>query len=183
MKLLAFAASLRDGSSNQKLIEVAVNIARKQGVEVTLVPYSELVSPNYGENGNHDEFPESIERLKALFEDHDGFLLASPEYNYSIPGSLKNSLDWVSRYSPAPTAGKFGYLLSASPSMVGGNRGLWSTRIPLEVMGAILYPSMFSLASSYEAFNEDGSLKNSGAHERLEGELGKFIEMVTKQVS
>ena len=183
MKLLAFAASLRDGSYNQKLIEVAVEVARKQGAEVTLVPFSQVISPNYNEDDKQEGFPESIKRLKTLFEEHDGFLLSSPEYNYSIPGNLKNSLDWISRYSPSPTGGKFGYLLSASPSMVGGNRGLWSTRIPLEVMGAILYPSMFSLAQAHEAFNDDGSLKDADAQARREGDLRKFLDLVSKQTS
>jgi len=63
-----------------------------------------------------------------------------------MPGVLKNLIDWVSRLMPQPFNGKQALLLSASPSMVGGNRGLWSLRVPLEHLGMRVYPDMFSLA-------------------------------------
>ena len=102
-------------------------------------------------------------------------MISSPEYNYAVPGTLKNALDWSSRYKPSSTAGKHAYLLSASPSLVGGNRGLWSLRQPLEVAGVHVYPGMFSLASAHEAFADDGQLKDQGLQGRLDGELGQFI--------
>jgi NAD(P)H-dependent FMN reductase len=83
------------------------------------------------------------------------FVISSPEYNASMPGGLKNSLDWVSRFSPQPFNEKHCPLLSASPSMVGGNRGLWALRMPLEHLGVRVYPDMFSLAQAHQAFGED----------------------------
>lgn len=68
-----------------------------------------------------------------------------------MPGLLKNVIDWTSRFRPQPFDGKHGLLLSASPSMVGGNRGLWSLRIPFEHLGARIYPDMFSLAQAHKA--------------------------------
>lgn len=182
MKLFALAASLREGSNNQQLIELAVKIAKEKGVDITLVDYATVVAPNYNMDVQAEGFPVQAETFKDLFESHDGFLFSCPEYNYSIPGALKNALDWVSRYRPSPTAGKFGYLMSASPSMVGGNRGLWQTRIPLEVAGVILHPSMFSLASSHAAFNDDGTLKDEALQSRLEGEIETFLNFVRKNV-
>ncbi len=181
MKLIAFAASLRKDSHNGKLIAIAARQARELGAEITEVDYATLVTPNYSFDEQQDAgFPEGAERLKALLADHDGVLLSSPEYNYSIPGALKNTLDWLSRYRPSPLSGKHVYLLSASPSMVGGNRGLWATRIPLEVGGAHVYPSMFSLAVAHEAFDDAGGLKDEALRKFLVSDLTGFIELVTR---
>ena len=66
-------------------------------------------------------------------------------------------------------------LMSASPSMVGGNRGLWNTRIPLEACGSFVYPEMFSLADAYKAFDQDGSLADKKLQSRLGQLLNDFI--------
>ena len=178
MKLFAFAGSLRKGSVNQALVEVAAEAARKAGAEVEVVPFSEIVCPNYNQDDQAEGFPAGAERLKGLLESTDGFLLASPEYNYSVPGALKNALDWVSRYRPVPTTGKHAYLLSTSPGMVGGNRGLWSLRQPLEVMGTHVYPSMFSQGGSGSAF-ADGKLANEAQQARLESQIADFVAFAT----
>ena len=179
MKVFAFAASLRQGSNNQQLIELAARLAQRHGAQVTLADYAELVCPNYSFDDQQAGFPAQAERLKALFDEHDAVMISSPEYNYSIPGALKNALDWASRYRPVPTAGKHAYLLSASPSLVGGNRGLWATRQPLEVMGVHVYPGMFSLAASHEAFTPEGELKDAKLQERLSDEIAQFVKLVT----
>ena len=70
----------------------------------------------------------------------DAVMISSPEYNYSISGVLKNLIDWVSRARPMPWRGKSIYLMSAAPSPMGGIRGLWQTRIPLEGCGALRIP-------------------------------------------
>ena len=75
-----------------------------------------------------------------------------------MPGMLKNTIDWVSRMSPQPFNELNGLLLSASPSMVGGNRGLWALRVPFEHLGARVYPDMFSLAQAHSAFDSEGRL-------------------------
>lgn len=175
MKLFAFAASLRRESLNKKLIAVAVEAARGAGAEVELVDFAELVCPNYNQDDKDAEgFPEGAERFKALLEATDGFLISSPEYNYAVPGVLKNVLDWASRYRPAPTQGKHAYLLSTSPGLVGGNRGLWSLRQPLEVMGAHVYPSMFSQAQGPKNIG-DGVLTDEAQQGRLESQLADFV--------
>ncbi len=176
MKLFAFAASLRQGSINQQLIEIAAEAARKAGAEVELVAFSEVVSPNYNgdDEAKADGFPAGAARFKELLDGSDGFLISSPEYNYSVPGVLKNALDWVSRYKPTPTSGKHAYLLSTSPGMVGGNRGLWSLRQPLEVMGTHVYPSMFSQGGGFQQIG-DGSLTDPGQQARLEAQIADFV--------
>jgi NAD(P)H-dependent FMN reductase len=87
-------------------------------------------------------------------------------------------IDWTSRYRPQPFNGVQGMLVSASPSMAGGNRGLWSLRIPLEHLGARIYPDMFSLAQSHEAFAPNGRLKNDVLQKRFDDALGCFLDLV-----
>lgn len=95
-----------------------------------------------------------------------------------MPGVLKNTIDWVSRYHPQPFNGKQALLLSASPSMCGGNRGLWALRIPLEHLGARIYPDMFSLAQAHQAFDANGELADHSLRERLRRTIGAFLDLV-----
>ena len=102
----------------------------------------------------------------------------SPEYNASVPGHLKNAIDWASRKRPQPFHTRHALLLSASPSMVGGNRGLWALRIPLEHLGARVYPDMFSLAQAHSAFKPDGNLADPDLAARLEGTIASFMDLM-----
>jgi len=83
---------------NRKLIQVAVDAARAAGGDVTLIDLADYPLPLYnGDLEDRDGLPDNAQRLKALFKAHDALLIASPEYNSSIPPLLKNTLDWVSR--------------------------------------------------------------------------------------
>ena len=106
------------------------------------------------------------------------FVIASPEYNASMPGVLKNTIDWVSRIKPQPFNGRQGLLLSASPSMAGGNRGLWALRVPLEHLGARIYPDMFSLAQAHQALGEDGRIASAALQKRFEDTIECFLDLV-----
>jgi NAD(P)H-dependent FMN reductase len=108
----------------------------------------------------------------------DGFVIASPEYNASMPGMLKNAIDWASRHRPQPFNARHGLLMSASPSMTGGNRGLWSLRIPFEHLGARIYPDMFSLATAHDAFNDEGGIASTQLAERFERTIVGFMDLV-----
>jgi NAD(P)H-dependent FMN reductase len=122
--------------------------------------------------------PSGAEELRRRLVAADAFLVASPEYNASMPGALKNLIDWVSRARPQPFNGREGFLLSASPSMVGGNRGLWALRVPLEHLGARLYPDMFSLAQAHQAFDASGRIANGTLQQRLESTIECFMDLV-----
>src|SRR5207237_2192173 len=108
----------------------------------------------------------------------DAFIVASPEYNGSMPGTFKNLIDWTSRFRPQPFDGRHGLLMSASPSMAGGNRGLWALRMPLEHLGSRVYPDMFSLAQAHAAFASDGSITDAALQERFEHNIASFIDQV-----
>lgn len=168
LKLLAFAASLKRESLNRKLIELAADLAREGGADVDLADFHEFDMPLYNADLQAKSgFPPGAQELGRRIERADGLMIASPEYNYSMPGTLKNAVDWVSRMKPMPFRGKYGFLLSASTSLVGGLRGLWALRVPLEGLGVTLYPDMFGLAQAHQAFDENGQLKDPEVQERL----------------
>ncbi len=102
--------------------------------------------------------------------------VASPEYNGSMPGVIKNLIDWTSRFRPQPFDGRHGLLLSASPSMAGGNRGLWVLRMPFEHLGARIYPDMFSLAMAHKAFAGD-DLADPALRARFEKTVQSFLSL------
>ena len=92
--------------------------------------------------------------------DANALIISSPEYNGGISGVLKNAIDWILRMKPMPLADKHLLLLSASPGALGGVRGLWHTRVPLEALGVHVFPRVFWLPNAYEAFDEHAKLKN-----------------------
>jgi len=176
MRLFAFAAALRRESSNRKLIRLAAAAAERTGVTVDLADFREFDMPLYdGDLEASAGPPAGAQKLRDRFLAAEAFMIASPEYNFSIPGTLKNAIDWVSRITPAAWRGKPGMLLSASPSLVGGNRGLWALRIPLEATGAHLYPEMFSLASADTAFDTVGALTEARMAARLDKSVTAFV--------
>jgi NAD(P)H-dependent FMN reductase len=178
MKVLAFAASLRKESYNRKLMDVAAEIARAKGENVEIANFHEFTMPLYDGDLNEEVgLPAGAVALQRRIERADAMILATPEYNYSISGVLKNAIDWVSRARPMPWRGKSIFLMSASPSPMGGIRGLWQTRIPLEGCGALVFPDMFALAHAHEAFNPKGKLADATVRETLERQLTGFLLM------
>lgn len=181
MKFLLLAASLRKDSHNRKLIEQTSRLLKDAGHEIDLADFSEFDCPLYDQDsqdskGVAEGAKELIKRMKAA----DAFIIASPEYNYSIPGTLKNLIDWVSRDKPMPWDGQKILLMTASPSTVGGARGYWATRIPLEGCGAFVYPKTFALASSHQAFDKDNNLTDAKHAENLKKVLTSFSEWAGK---
>ncbi|MCL2726691.1 MAG: NAD(P)H-dependent oxidoreductase [Polyangiaceae bacterium] len=181
MKILAFAASLRSGSYNHKLVDVAAEIARKHGANVEIANFHEFTMPLYdGDLNDEIGLPAGAVALQRRIERADAMMIATPEYNYSISGVLKNAFDWVSRARPMPWRGKSIYLMSASPSSMGGIRGLWQTRVPFEGCGALVFPDMFALANAhkaFKAFDDRGQLIEPSAHENLERQIAGFLLM------
>jgi chromate reductase, NAD(P)H dehydrogenase (quinone) len=177
-RILVLSASFRGDSLNARLAELVVQCIEERGHTGELASMREFDMGSYDADVEHSSgFPPGAEDLRRRLEETDAFVIASPEYNASIPGALKNAIDWVSRFHPQPFHERHGLLLSASPSMVGGNRGLWALRVPLEHLGARVYPDMFSLAQAHEAFDEDGRLANERLQDRLETTIAGFMDL------
>ena len=179
VRVLIFAASLRTGSLNERLASLAAAVAEEQGGIVDRAEMLDFECPAYDQDVESAEgLPEGARRLRDRLVAADAFIVASPEYNASMPGVLKNAIDWASRYRPQPFNGRQGLLLSASPSMAGGNRGLWALRVPLEHLGARVYPDMYSLAQAHEAFDARGRIANATLQQRFESTIECFLDLV-----
>ena len=179
IRVLVFAGSLRRDSLNERLASLAAAVVEEQGGTVDRARMADFDCPSYdGDVERESGVPPGAQRLRERLVAADAFLIASPEYNASMPGCLKNAIDWVSRVRPQPLNGRQGMLLSASPSMAGGNRGLWSLRVPLEHLGARVYPDMFSLAQAHEAFDPAGRIAAPVLQDRFDRSIGCFLELV-----
>lgn len=179
LKFLLFAASLRKESFNAKLIRLAAQVITQSGNIADIASMTDFDCPCFNQDLEvKDEHPKGAVEFRKRLLENDAFIISSPEYNASMPGSLKNIIDWVSRFRPQPFNEKHALLMSASPSMVGGNRGLWSLRIPFEHLGARVYPDMFSLATAHQAFAPEGTLANEVLGKRFEANLTSFMSLV-----
>ncbi len=172
-KILAFAGSTRIDSFNKKLIKIAADGARGAGAEVTLIDLRDFPLPLYdGDLEQRDGLPSAARKLKGLMLSHQGFLISSPEYNSSISGVLKNTIDWTSRQDEGeiPLAcfkNKVAGLMSASPGGLGGLRGLVHVRAILGNIGVLVIPDQIVVAKAHEVFNPDGTMKNKDQEEQV----------------
>lgn len=181
MKLLAFAASLRRESLNRKLLRVAVEVARAGGAAMDVAEFAEFDMPLYNADAQAATgFPPGAQALAARVLAAEGMMIVSPEYNFSMPGTLKNAIDWVSRMRPVPFRGRHALLLAASSAMAGGIRGLWQLRIPLEGNGVLVYPDMYALSQADKAFAPDGQLADADALARLRAMIEGYLAMAEK---
>jgi chromate reductase len=177
LKVLVFGASLRAGSLNQTLAALAARLAEQHGAVVDRASLRDFDVPLYdGDAEKVEGTPSGAEEFRRRLMDCDAFIIASPEYNGSMPGVLKNLIDWTSRFRPQPFDGKQGLLMSASPSMSGGNRGLWSLRVPFEHLGARIYPDMFSLAQAHKALVDD-DIADPALRARFDKNLQAFLSL------
>ena len=178
ISFLVFSASMQKNSLNTKLAKLASTVITGNGGKVDFANISEFDCPSFNQDleldGSH---PAGAEQLRKRLLSNDAFIISSPEYNGSMPGNLKNIIDWVSRSRPQPFNERHALLMSASPSMVGGNRGLWTLRMPFEHLGARVFPDMFSLAMAHQAFSAEGNLSNAVLAKRFEDNLAAFLSV------
>lgn len=173
-RILVFAGSARKDSFNKKLALAGAEAARSTGAEVTFADLAEFPMPLYdGDLESADGIPVAATRFRALLREHEGWMIACPEYNGSITPLLKNTIDWVSRPQDDDGAGfvfkgKAAALLSASPGQLGGIRGLVHVRTILHGIGTLVVPGDVSVGAAHQAFGDDGSLTDPKVGERLE---------------
>ena len=177
--IVVLSASLRHDSLNARLARLAARVIRGKDATVECSGLANFDCASYDfDVENEAGVPEPAARFCRWLEAANALVVVSPEYNASMPGALKNLVDWASRVRPQPFNGKQCLLMSASPSMAGGNRGLWALRVPLEHLGSRVYPDMFSLAQAHEAFASDGSLANNLLQKRFTETIACFLDLV-----
>lgn len=186
-KILALSGSIRRDSWNRKLIQTAVDAAQAAGGNVTLIDLADYPLPLYnGDLEDKDGLPDNALRLKTLFKDHDALLIASPEYNSSIPPLLKNAIDWVSREwqgesGLVPYQNKVAAIMAASPGSLGGMRMLPHLRQILNALGVLVLPGQFSLTDAETAFDaETGALKSPARMHSLVLELVQTLALLKR---
>jgi chromate reductase len=178
VRVLVFAASLRTESVNDRLATLAAAVVQEKRGIVDRASMAEFDCPSYdGDVETTEGIPAGAHEFRRRLLAADAFIIASPEYNASMPGILKNLIDWGSRFRPQPFKRKHGLLMSASPSSAGGKSGLWALRVPLEHLGANLYPDMFALAKAHEAF-DGGRLADAKLQHWFEGTVECFLLLV-----
>ena len=185
-KILAFAGSTRIESFNKKLIKIAATGAKDTGADVTVIDLRDFQMPIYdGDLEIKDGLPSNAHKLKDLMLAHQGLLVASPEYNSSISGVLKNTIDWVSRQSEGeiPLAcfkDKIAGLMSASPGGLGGLRGLVHVRAILENIGVLVIPNQIAISKAHEVFNLDGTMKDEKQEQQVKKIGSNLTQMLLK---
>lgn len=178
MKIFAIAGSARAQSWNKKLLALAVQQLRQDGAEVdvydlkaaNLVQYDADIEATTG-------LPPVVVDLKERIARADGLLIVSPEYNYSIPGLLKNAFDWASR---PPATNPFKGKLVAQMGCTTGQGGTLQAQaaIRLIMVGAMAWvmPGWFVVSKAETAFDEHGQLKDAAQVEQLKKFLKRFEE-------
>jgi chromate reductase len=178
-KIGYFVGSLSSGSINRKLSQALIRLA-PAGLEFTEIPIRDL--PLYSQDYDAD-FPAEGRALKAAIEGSDGILFISPEYNRSIPGALKNAIDWGSRpwgansFARKPTG-----IIGASPGGIGTAVMQSSMRAVLSFLDApqLNAPEAY-IKFDPEVYGDDGEVKNPDTETFLRHymeEYGAFVERV-----
>lgn len=125
LRIVALLGSLRQGSYNKSLLDAAIKLCPSEAI-VTKLEIGDL--PLFNQDQENDP-PENVKHLKAGIKQADAVLFVTPEYNYSIPGVLKNAIDWASRpYTDNSFAEKPAAIMSASNGMIGGARAQYHLR-------------------------------------------------------
>lgn len=177
LSVLVLSGSSRRDSLNGKLAALAARVATEAGATVDLATPHEFDVPGYdGDDEAASGIPAGATEFRRRLLATDAFVLVSPEYNGSMPGVVKNLIDWTSRFRPQPFDGRHALLMSASPSLAGGNRGLWALRVPLEHLGTRVFPDMFSLSMAHKAL-VDGDIADPALRQRFDRNVQAFLSL------
>jgi len=134
LKVMGLPGSLRDGSFNRAALQAAVELAPD---DLSIEVWERLREiPPYDQDVKDRGFPEAVADLRHRIREADGLLIAMPEYNYSVPGVLKNAIDWASRPPEQPFRGKPAAIIGASPGGFGTARGQAHLRLVLTPLDA-----------------------------------------------
>jgi chromate reductase, NAD(P)H dehydrogenase (quinone) len=174
MRVLGISGSLRPDSHNTELLRAAATLL-PSGVEFELFEGLKEI-PHYVQGDELDP-PESVTRLKDAIARADAVLIATPEYNHSIPGSLKNALDWVSRpMAENPMRNKPAAVIGASTGMFGAVWAQAETRKVLGALGARVIDREVPVPTADEIVRDREKLESSGTHGLIVGLLAELLE-------
>lgn len=179
--MAGISGSLRAGSYNTMLLKAAAGLA-PEGMKIEIVPISEI--PLY--NGDYDlpiatSRPESVERFRAVLAAADGILLVTPEYNHSVPGVLKNAMDWASRGTDSPLSGKPVAMMGASSGSAGTSRAQAAWLPLFQIMNMKYSPQPEVLVSkAQDKFDGEGSLTDEVVRKIISRNLQALRETILR---
>ncbi|HEX8701588.1 MAG TPA: NAD(P)H-dependent oxidoreductase [Myxococcaceae bacterium] len=171
-RILGICGSLRTGSFNRQLLNVAVEYAREAGAEVEVYDLKAARMPWYDADVDALGPPPPVLELRDQIVRAQGMIIVSPEYNYSIPGALKNAIDWVSRVPGRPFENKWVALMGASTGPYGTARMQPDMRKVMAGLGTYVLPAQVMLPHAQQAFTEQGALKDPARQQ----EVAKLIK-------
>lgn len=180
LKVLGMAGSLRSGSFNRALLAAAVELA-PEGMALEVFDLADIPLYN-GDLDTDDARPDPVRALKSGIAAADAVLVVSPEYNYGVPGVMKNALDWASRPGfRSPMAGRPTGIMGASGGASGTMRGQEQMKLSLLGMGAQVFPHPgVAVARAAERFDDDLVLTDEKTREFVAKYLGGFAEWVRR---
>jgi chromate reductase len=181
MRVLGVAGSLRQASHNRRLLRAAAALLPS---EARFSEYERLKAiPPFDEDDESDP-PEAVENWRAAIADADAILFATPEYNSSMPGQLKNAIDWASRpFSDTVLRNKPVAVIGASTSMFGAVWSQAELRKALGAAGARVVDRELPVAGADEAFDEDGRLRDDDLTLELESILAELLDEVRQRAT
>lgn len=175
IRIAGLSGSLRKASTNTALLRAATELL-PEGVTLDLLSIGDL--PHYDADIQAEGFPASVQALHAAVLDADAVLIASPEYNYSVPGVLKNAIDWLSRTDPQPFLRKPIAIMGASPGRLGTARMQYHLRqIFVFLDGDVLNKPEVMVGGAFQAV-QDGRLVDERAREII----GRLVEALCARV-
>ncbi|HUP00438.1 MAG TPA: NAD(P)H-dependent oxidoreductase [Gemmatimonadota bacterium] len=174
LRILGFAGSLRRGSFNRALLRAAVEIA-PEGMTIDTFDLAPI--PLYNADIEAEGDPAPVADFKRRIREADAILIVTPEYNYGVPGVLKNAIDWASRPPDgSPLAGKPAAIMGATPGRTGTARSQLQLRQAFVFTGtpALLKPEVL-VAGAAEKFDADGNLTDEKTREFVGRLLGALV--------
>lgn len=188
LRFLVFAGSTGSKSYNKKLAKLAASALGKMDVEATYIELNDYGMPFYDADVEREGgYPVAAAKLKKLMKEHDGLIIASPEYNGSVSAVLKNTIDWLTRSENATTDisafdNHHALILSTAAGGFGGAMGLRHLRDLLTKLQVQVMPWQLAIPANYAAFNE-GGLIDTKQQEILEQLLQKYVQHLMKITS
>lgn len=172
IKIAALVGSLRQGSLNRALLHAAAEQA-PSGVTVELLEIGEV--PLYNGDVQAQGFPEVVTRMGEALRAADGILLVTPEYNYSVPGVLKNTIDWLSRLPQQPFAGKPVAMMGASMGNMGSSRAQYHLRQVMVFLDPlVMNKPEIMVPAAHSKFDAEGKLTDDSTREHLAKFMAAF---------
>ena len=154
MSFFCFSGSPNESGLNASLLGMVQEHLKNKNISCRFESMKSLSVPPYSPEEEKRGIPEGAKKFSALLEEAKGVIISCPEYNSSMPGNVKNLIDWVSRIRPVPLEKVKILLLSASPSMYGGYRGLLALKVPLDYLGAFVYPKFHAVSQADKTMSD-----------------------------